>query len=364
MSDYPEPDPLPWVKRRMLITPLEFPTRPAALAGQLGRLLRSPADADALLAALDAAQHLSGHPELAPAFVPLIEPALRRQDPGGVSGLIATLVLGLAGQPVPVPERGRGWLRPLRHRVGSLLRGTAVPVSAATHRGGWLDPMVFVQRMLNHPDAPRDDVIDALLRLAPDNRKEAFRLTAGLSGPYAHAVHHALGGTVALAPTWLGLAATRARHPEESRALPRSVPWLGLMYETALEGGIIDSPHRMVASPYDVWRVEAEVATYLTGGPEITQGDAELAPLRAYLDRPSVPGQTGVELIAVALTSPNDEVAQLGIDVTLRLFEHRLLGPRALGAALAKLNPDRSRLATVLEVVAMEHPDAVAKVSS
>jgi hypothetical protein len=363
MISYPEPDPLPWAKRRVLVTPLEFRTRPAALADELARLMRRPADGDGLLAALDAAQHLSGHSELATAFAPLAPLAAERHSSDGMQGvqeLIATLILSLAGQPVQVPERGRGWLRPLRHRVACLVRGNAVPVSAATHRGGWLDPMVFVQRMLNHPNAPRDDVIDALLRLAPDNRKEAFRLTAGLSGPYAHAVYYALGGSVALAPTWLGLAAARARHPEEFRPPPRNVPWLGLMHETSLDGGIEDTPHRLVGAPYDVSYVESDVAAYLTGRLDVSSSRAELAPLRAYVERPCIPGDAGIALIAVALTSPNDEVAQLGIDVTLRLFDLRLLGPRKLGAALAKLDPDRNRMSTVLDVVAMEHPDAVA----
>ncbi|MEV4320554.1 hypothetical protein [Actinocrispum sp. NPDC049592] len=338
-----------------------FHSRPGALAAEFARLMACSDDADALLAALDAVNHLSGHPHLAAAFAPLVPAAAARQTTGVVDELITTLVLGLAGEDVVVPQRGKGWLRPLRHRVSSLLRGTATPVSAATHRGGWLDPMVFVQRMLNNPDAPRDDVIDALLRLAPDNRREAFRLTSGLSGPYAHAVFYALGGSVDLAPTWVNMAAARARRPDALWTLAKRLPWLGLRYETELEGSIRDTPHRMVASPYDVDRVEADVASFLLHTPELRSGPAELAPLQSYLDHPQVPGPSGAALIAVALASPDDELAQLGIDITLTLFDRRLLGPRRLGTALRQLGADRDRVDTVLDVVAMEHPDAVAE---
>jgi hypothetical protein len=97
------------------------------------------------------------------------------------------------------------------------------PVLATpTHRGGWIDPRIFVDRLkvlrgcggLRH----RFDLINALLRLAPDFRAEALTSAADLPEPPGRIVRYALGGDERptasdrdLADEWL--AAARARDP-------------------------------------------------------------------------------------------------------------------------------------------------------
>src|SRR5690606_2471773 len=71
-------------------------------------------------------------------------------------------------------------------------------LSAPTHRGGWLDPLAYVQRLRawhqlgEHP--PHHDAIVALLRLAPDNRAAALGQLSGMKGEMAEAARYALGG--------------------------------------------------------------------------------------------------------------------------------------------------------------------------
>lgn len=111
-------------------------------------------------------------------------------------------------------------------------------LSLPTHRGGWIDPRVFVQRLLELSEqnvAPgRMDVIHGLLRLAPDFREEASRDAVEIGEPWGRCVRYALGGDEAPAKAdreakavWL--AAGRARQPsgqlEELSILDLDVHW-------------------------------------------------------------------------------------------------------------------------------------------
>jgi hypothetical protein len=78
-------------------------------------------------------------------------------------------------------------------------KGLFGPVLATpTHRGGWIDPRVFVARLRETLDAgqipDRFDLIGALLRLAPDFRQNALESAAELASPYGPIVRYALGG--------------------------------------------------------------------------------------------------------------------------------------------------------------------------
>ena len=73
------------------------------------------------------------------------------------------------------------------------------PVLATpTHRGGWIDPRVFLARLktiLGSGQLPnRLDLIGGLLRLAPDFREEALQSAGDLPSPYGRIVRYALGG--------------------------------------------------------------------------------------------------------------------------------------------------------------------------
>ncbi|WP_410612181.1 DUF6493 family protein [Amycolatopsis sp. lyj-109] len=402
-AEYPEPVPPPWPERRMLVTPLEIPDSPAALAEACSMLLADIYQADLLLAVLDGAHRLAGQ-DLAPALKPLVKRAVRAggEYEEAARKLVGTLVLGLAGREVEPPEPGRGWLRPLRHRVAALLAGTANPVGAPTHQGGWLDPVVFVRRLIDLPDACQDDVVDGLLRLAPDTRAEAGALAAALTGPHATAVRFALGAAEAPDPGWVGLAAARARHPEaadpaavlrgesvpamvwtarlgktswgadaldfeRTPAAPEpDVPWLGLLGLGDYTGEWLgfSTPHEAVGAPYDRTLIEATVAADLFGNDEEAGYPTDRVCLPPYLDRPHTPGFSGTLLLAAALNTKRSTAAQWGVDVVLSLLETRLLGPRALGAGLAVLGNalTPTRLVKRLDVVASEHPVAVLSV--
>jgi hypothetical protein len=82
---------------------------------------------------------------------------------------------------------------------GRVRLGAAGPhLAMPTHRGGWIDGRVLVERLLEMRRAGRDpgrhDLIQALLRVAPDARDEAHDEARSLTGPHGRAVRWALGG--------------------------------------------------------------------------------------------------------------------------------------------------------------------------
>lgn len=73
-------------------------------------------------------------------------------------------------------------------------------LSTPTHAGGWIDPHVFVQRLVDIEDKGlsigRNDLILALLRLTPDRRDEALQAASKLRFKEMDAVRWALGGAI------------------------------------------------------------------------------------------------------------------------------------------------------------------------
>ncbi|WHT15829.1 DUF6493 family protein [Crossiella sp. CA-258035] len=397
---YPEPVLPPFAERRLLVVPLEVPDSPAAVAEAFSALLADHYQGDLLLAALDGAHRVAGD-ELRDALKPLVKRAVKADTAHAelMPKLLSVLVRGLAGREVEPPELVNGWSRPLRHRMRALLAGNARPVSAATHLGGWLDPVVFVRRLARRPEAALDDVVDGLLRLAPDTRAEALELAAQLTGPYAVAVRFALGGPETPARDWLGLAAAKARHPEaadpvavlrgepgepfgwSARLVTDSfdlirlkftrtpaetepdTPWLGTLNTPPVDHGWegFTSPHEVVGAPYDRAVLEAEVARDLFENDVEVGYPSEVYGLSPFLDRPAVPSYPGLLMIAAALNTQRASGAQLGVDAALSLLDARQLGPRALGQALGVFGGELTltRLTKRLSVLAGEHPAAV-----
>ncbi len=87
-----------------------------------------------------------------------------------------------------------------------------------THSGGWIDPEILVQRIIEYsqmesiPD--QVDVIQALLRIATEGRSSALRAAGALKGEVGAAVRYALGGEqeeIITPAYWI--AAFRAREP-------------------------------------------------------------------------------------------------------------------------------------------------------
>jgi hypothetical protein len=115
-----------------------------------------------------------------------------------------------------------------RHTIGTFLmarmgeandsvrRGVVGPLlSLPTHAGGWIDPRELVRRIVERKgDLPRMDLIQAMLRVAPENRDEALQSASAISGELGAALRFALGGDEAIgkdASLWI--AAARARSP-------------------------------------------------------------------------------------------------------------------------------------------------------
>ncbi len=95
-------------------------------------------------------------------------------------------------------------------------------VAAPTHTRGWSESLTIVQRLYDwqqlHEEAPKADLIQALLRLGPGPRESALEAAANLAGNRGRVVRFALGGEVTPTSADFGdfslwLAAGRARDP-------------------------------------------------------------------------------------------------------------------------------------------------------
>jgi hypothetical protein len=88
-------------------------------------------------------------------------------------------------------------------------------LATPTHRGGWIEPSVLVERLQRLTEPPADvDLVAALLRVGPDGRERALSMAAGIHGEAGAALRHALGAHEVVGDTpavWA--AAARARLP-------------------------------------------------------------------------------------------------------------------------------------------------------
>jgi Family of unknown function (DUF6493) len=109
-------------------------------------------------------------------------------------------------------------------------KGQAEPLlSAPTHRGGWIDPIVLVDRIQTGAKTATTpevyDQVQAILRLAPGRRAQARRRKFAAEGEFAQAVRYALGGdTDSIGPTaalWIAAARARAPFDDDPRVLER-----------------------------------------------------------------------------------------------------------------------------------------------
>jgi len=107
-------------------------------------------------------------------------------------------------------------------------------LAAPTHAGGWIDPEILVKRVLEYfwlkiePD--RIDFIQALLRLAPENRAAALEAAESAKGEIGDALRYALGGADAprIQTPEYWVAAFRARDPKgTSSELLKQLPNFG-----------------------------------------------------------------------------------------------------------------------------------------
>lgn len=102
-------------------------------------------------------------------------------------------------------------------------------LSAPTHKGGWIDPLIWVQRLMQSGDSGTADSMDfrlSMLRLAPDHRADALERAVSLPAPWREIVNFALGGearpTRADRPrhaAWITAARCREPHKDWSAEL-------------------------------------------------------------------------------------------------------------------------------------------------
>lgn len=110
--------------------------------------------------------------------------------------------------------------RRLQALGGSLSRQPSLPLlSAPTHGGGWIDPVVLVARWQACQQAGVEpnlhEQVLALLRVAPENRKTALREARSITGESGEALRLALGADVKIGNNIaLWLAAWRCRQPQ------------------------------------------------------------------------------------------------------------------------------------------------------
>ena len=88
-------------------------------------------------------------------------------------------------------------------------------LATPTHRGGWIEPSVLVDRLRQRTEPPEDlDLVAALLRVGPDGRAAALAGAADLDGEPGAALRHALGGSEVIGDTpAIWAAAARGRLP-------------------------------------------------------------------------------------------------------------------------------------------------------
>lgn len=128
---------------------------------------------------------------------------------GGTRLAIADLLLTwLSGKKYKSPNSSyfssADALIPANSRLGNIKKRViarkAQPLIAApTHTGGWIDPLVWLKRIVDCEDRgisyDRIELCFSLLRLAPDNREQALKRVQSLSGNVFRVANFALGGS-------------------------------------------------------------------------------------------------------------------------------------------------------------------------
>ncbi len=157
---------------------------------------------------------------------------------GGTLGQVAYAWLGGSSDPAGArvaADAGSVFARRCLAIAKRVISKQPAPLLAApTHQGGWIDPCTLVKRISEYfwlkiePD--RVDFIQALLRVAPDNRAEALETAGAIKGEVGEALRYALGsnniGRVITPEYWV--AAFRARDPEgTSEELLKLLPNFG-----------------------------------------------------------------------------------------------------------------------------------------
>ena len=139
-------------------------------------------------------------------------------------------------------------------------------LSSATHQGGWIDPLVWTQRLIHlQSTGGVEDSMDfrlSLLRLAPDNRAEALDEAEGLTGDTGRIARFVLGSDDVPQradrkhyAAWV--TAARARDPQADwsdflAVLATDDPWAGGAVPVVFSW---DSSHKTGSYGTESWKV-------------------------------------------------------------------------------------------------------------
>jgi hypothetical protein len=237
----------------------------------------------------------------------------------------------------------------LRERV---LAGFAGPLlSAPTHEGGWIDPTILVERWQEIERLEREpdplDVIQALLRLAPDRRSDALNAAKQLSHRSAAALRWALGGDEARLeldtdrePVWV--AAARARVPQGD--VPGTEKWTG---QTA--GGVCAArmPPEAVPAIESKPQTAEQKAVLRSFRNEVLKAAADMPTVVLLNDRGSWADMDPRIVEWISITWPGNADLFFGGGLAAMVAPHALHEPdRPWG--------DRSRTAVILATAADE----------
>ncbi|MBL8823002.1 MAG: hypothetical protein JNJ77_10475 [Planctomycetia bacterium] len=283
----------------------------------------------------------------------------------------------------------------------------AAPLCACpTHRLGWIDPQEMLHRLKWYEEHGLEpdfhDMVQGLLRLAPDGRAEVLAQATPLKGRYGSAFRYALGGPLEDELTGvLGMIAGRARHPfaerldvatsvdygpdathaaqytwefiksSDSSSTSKTVISVKVHPQPAVSSLIHHVPTVLLHNyrVFDGWNRWAGTVWPANPQPFFASGvrlqyrsysDAQIKRQRAeYLDPlfdPDVPFSTMAQwLLALALGAGEPEVTGLAVDALIVLIrDGRCVGPElgeVMGSLMAVNELKLNRIAQHLETV-------------
>ena len=259
----------------------------------------------------------------------------------------------------------------------------ALPLLAMpTHHDGWIDPRVLVARLRANPEPGREDLLQALLRLAPDGRAEALAAAEPLSGEAADVVRAALGGGGRVRDAMLGEATRLAAGldraapqyrwgfgrrwsadvlaievtPKPSKKQREAIRALALGVE---DDWAPDGPRLVLLWPAGHQALWAHAIVPLGDGihPYSSAQDTRLLDPALDPDRPL--GELGALAVLLGLSSQSAEVRASAVDATLNAIGDGRLDGVSLGAPFPRLAQledftQPARLAGSLRTVARE----------
>lgn len=207
--------------------------------------------------------------------------------PNGLRDLVLTWLTGhLHHHGYAFYVHAGGPMRFIDRRLRELTRhlsfkGALQPLATPTHEHGWIDARVLVERLADYEMARRaplqSDLIQALLRLAPDGRAAALTSALHLRSPWAKALCWALGAEAGPAKSErkrgaLWVAAGRALAPqgdltEALAPLGLEIPWPDVIQPASYEWRAHTRIVRHYQSESSVPSLEVKVSPPDSGSP-------------------------------------------------------------------------------------------------